>query len=553
MARETKIGMVVGIGFIVCFAIVLSHRGQLTGVKDSSGFNIESLVGDGPSQTDTDKIRRSARRIGDTQPPDAPRRQRRYAENRDDRETGESGRSSGVVHVGNRARTRGDGRVTRESAAMASNQTPDRSEAESNDSRRFADVPIPAEHMPPMSGTTQSPGRFGSRRQPIQAKTQQDQKSRVVDLEAPTTNQPAPGRTVNGPKPEKLASRTTPDQSMHQSASRFGQTTSQDRAAPRNQARRAGENGAPVARIASHNRVATSTLSTEELRERIENDSTPAQHASRRLIGQHLIEPGDTLVRIARRYYQSDDPAVVQAIFEANRDRLKSPDHIVTNRRLRLPAVDQAPADAPGRHHPRRISDEPHPKSTGKKPSVNSPPPPPRNAKQYYKIQSGDTLGHIAQKHYGTARTEVLATIQKANPKAIPSLDRVIEGRKIELPQIAGIDFSGIETAVADATQPGESLYHAREARTKRQSNQEEGADAPQSAESSGKWRWYELKKGDLYSTVASRLLGSSARWTELAEINRDIFPDPDHIRHGVRIRLPVDDEMIATTGLRKG
>jgi nucleoid-associated protein YgaU len=36
--------------------------------------------------------------------------------------------------------------------------------------------------------------------------------------------------------------------------------------------------------------------------------------------------------------------------------------------------------------------------------------------------------------------------------------------------------------------------------------------------------------------------LGSAARWMEIAELNKDIFPDPAMIRYGVRIRLPLDE-----------
>ena len=46
MGRETKIGLLVGMCFIVCFAIILSHRGEVsTGIVDrATEFSVSSAV-----------------------------------------------------------------------------------------------------------------------------------------------------------------------------------------------------------------------------------------------------------------------------------------------------------------------------------------------------------------------------------------------------------------------------------------------------------------------------------------------------------------------------
>ena len=48
MTRETKIGLVVGIGFIVCFAVILSHGGKRDGMKLQQADNFVSVDGDRP-------------------------------------------------------------------------------------------------------------------------------------------------------------------------------------------------------------------------------------------------------------------------------------------------------------------------------------------------------------------------------------------------------------------------------------------------------------------------------------------------------------------------
>jgi nucleoid-associated protein YgaU len=49
----------------------------------------------------------------------------------------------------------------------------------------------------------------------------------------------------------------------------------------------------------------------------------------------HVVEAGDTLSKIAKRYY--GDASLYMQIFEANRDQLKNPDLIKVGQKLRIP------------------------------------------------------------------------------------------------------------------------------------------------------------------------------------------------------------------------
>ncbi len=53
--------------------------------------------------------------------------------------------------------------------------------------------------------------------------------------------------------------------------------------------------------------------------------------------------------------------------------------------------------------------------------------------------------------------------------------------------------------------------------------------------------RWYQVKKGDRYTSIAREQLGDVSRWQAIFELNREKFPDPNRIREGVRIRLPLN------------
>lgn len=57
----------------------------------------------------------------------------------------------------------------------------------------------------------------------------------------------------------------------------------------------------------------------------------------------------------------------------------------------------------------------------------------------------------------------------------------------------------------------------------------------------------YVVKDGDTLSKIAASLLGSSSRWKELAELNRDRVGDNGAVRSGVTLRIPTTARSRAT------
>jgi LysM repeat protein len=119
---------------------------------------------------------------------------------------------------------------------------------------------------------------------------------------------------------------------------------------------------------------------------------------SRALSGRiYEVRPGDTLWAIAER--QLGDPTRWPELFEANRSRLSSPHLIRPNQRLELGSVQLATRSSGGS----RAQSQP--------------------SGALYTVKSGDTLGKIAQRHYGKASDwPVLYSLNRstiANPDAI--------------------------------------------------------------------------------------------------------------------------------------
>ena len=63
--------------------------------------------------------------------------------------------------------------------------------------------------------------------------------------------------------------------------------------------------------------------------------------------------------------------------------------------------------------------------------------------------------------------------------------------------------------------------------------------------------RRHHVKSGETLTGLASRYLGSSVRFMELYEANRDLLRSPNDLRAGITIRIPnhSDQSRSASTG----
>ena len=63
----------------------------------------------------------------------------------------------------------------------------------------------------------------------------------------------------------------------------------------------------------------------------------------------------------------------------------------------------------------------------------------------------------------------------------------------------------------------------------------EEAAEAVQRAD----YGTYLVKKGDTFSTIAQKVLGTYKRWKEVHSLNKKEFPRPEDLREGAEIKVP--------------
>ena len=57
-------------------------------------------------------------------------------------------------------------------------------------------------------------------------------------------------------------------------------------------------------------------------------------------------------------------------------------------------------------------------------------------------------------------------------------------------------------------------------------------------------WAWYTIRPGDTIEGLTVRYLGSRDRWRENARLNRELFPDPNRVEPGQRIKLVLPSQL---------
>jgi nucleoid-associated protein YgaU len=188
-----------------------------------------------------------------------------------------------------------------------------------------------------------------------------------------------------------------------------------------------------------------------------------------------------------------------------------------------------------------------------------------------YTVKASDTLSSIASAHYGTKSRQAVNSIFDANRSILTDMNNVKPGMVLMIPKRAGAEVEANQTAAKKQPQAKPALNTEKPAETKPAIGVEKVAEAkPKSGEKPSaqkesaekvpvkkvsdtlaendknandkgakNFKWYQVKKNDRFASIARDQLGDAGRWQEVYELNKDKFPDPQHIREGVRIKLP--------------
>ncbi|MEX0887250.1 MAG: LysM peptidoglycan-binding domain-containing protein [Phycisphaeraceae bacterium] len=195
----------------------------------------------------------------------------------------------------------------------------------------------------------------------------------------------------------------------------------------------------------------------------------------------HRVERGESLYRIAERYYRNGD--YWHSIVEANPDlinddgQVRAGDELVIPNRAGLVELEGFEPAGPAERMI-RITDLPRDRQA---PAAE------------IEVGRGDTLSGLAAVHLGSsARWRELL---EANRDKLDSAEQLWAGMTLRVP----------------------------------------GASPSRSTPP----RVYTVRAGDSLTRIAARELGDAARWREIFDANRDQLSSPDAVREGQRLRLP--------------
>ena len=152
----------------------------------------------------------------------------------------------------------------------------------------------------------------------------------------------------------------------------------------------------------------------------------------------------------------------------------------------------------------------------------------------HYFVTSGDTLSNIAAAHYGSKSRTFINAIFDANRTLLSDPDVLQVGMRLVMPEMKKEGRPASHKLTKNGVTP-----------TRRLATATPDPSLPE------RFRWYQIKPNDRYVKIASEQLSDESRWRDIYELNKDKFPNPQMIREGVRIKIPLPLESRSRGGLR--
>jgi nucleoid-associated protein YgaU len=209
----------------------------------------------------------------------------------------------------------------------------------------------------------------------------------------------------------------------------------------------------------------------------------------------HQVEPGESLTKIAAKSYGRSTPARVEALYNANRDVLKTPASVRAGDKLKIPELGEGFEAAPD----------------------------------------------FALSTANRTVTPVHATPDTQLRIPIPVAEKAKAETKFAL---VPVSKTMPEKAMTKTTAPT-TKTSVKQTETKIAMKQpEHGTKTPAKADKKKKdeataFVWYEVKKTDTLSKIAKKEMGNERDTSALYKINQDIINNRNAIKPGMKIRVP--------------
>ena len=137
---------------------------------------------------------------------------------------------------------------------------------------------------------------------------------------------------------------------------------------------------------------------------------------------------------------------------------------------------------------------------------------------RWYTVQAGESLSKICQREYGDMN--LYPQLAAFNPDRINDPDHVPAGTTIRIPTRTTLGATTPARSEPDDSTPADA-----------------GEQQPESAAT--QYILYTIKSGDNLTEIAQKFLGTSRRYMEIFNLNKDVIPSPDTVIEGRQIRIP--------------
>jgi len=164
-----------------------------------------------------------------------------------------------------------------------------------------------------------------------------------------------------------------------------------------------------------------------------------------------------------------------------------------------------------------------------------------------HEVKSGESISKIASKYFGRSTPARINAIFDVNQDVLESVNSVRAGDILKIPglnaqdSVAFVPVSDVAAVKVAMKQPKRIDDHTPRMpinQPARRPVDKRLTDRTSSDRSD--FVWYQVKERDTLSGISQRELGSTRHYLKIYKINKDILPDKNTLKPGIKIRLPI-------------
>jgi nucleoid-associated protein YgaU len=258
-------------------------------------------------------------------------------------------------------------------------------------------------------------------------------------------------------------------------------------------------------------------------------DSSPVQNDSA-VPGIHVVQKGETLVKIARKHYSNTSTPVLDFLMRSNRGKLKDPHYVVEGQKLMIPVL---PVSLGGAVRSEVVAS----------PDLDSV----EAADPLLSTRNGSGLRPLSSERFAPPTSALVrldqnrtasdsSSAKRPTPSPDPAAGHKVVNDRASQKQVREAAEGGPASGSADETKRrGDEDRSARKSESKPPTGDKRPSPSAESTE--GAYRWYTIRPKDTLASIANRELGGTDDWEDIVKLNKSL--KPTKMKVGDKIRLP--------------